>query len=192
MSDYNLLPLAFLYTNNRKEISGAMRFQKLVFLAQEEQDDVPNIYPYRADRFGPFSPDLAGDLDTLIEYGLIERNVVMNSAGNERYDYRITKSGIQKVQSLLQNDKLRPVLDAISRTKAAHNDEPIGRLLRYVYRKYDDYATESELDIDRLMDPNAESQFLEPEDDDERDFAGPPPGKWKQINPSAEDFFSVE
>lgn len=185
-----LTPLAFLYTDGRDSVEGATRFQKLVFITQEETD-VPSQYDYHADRFGPFSPSLHDDLDELERRGYLERETVTNAAGHERHVFAITPDGITAVRRLLERqDGLRRFFDAVQSVKCEHNNTPLDALLRYVYRTYPAYTTETELDLDRLFDPAARSEHLQPEDPTEQ-FVGTAPGEWKKRNSSAEDLFEV-
>jgi len=187
MADYNRLPLIFLHTENDSSISGATRFQKLVFIGQQEQDKIPEVYSYHADKFGPFSPELHGDLNQLHEIGLIEKNTVTNEVGNERFDYGLTDEGIQKARGLLKHDKLDPVFDTVQMVKKEWNNKPLPEVLQYVYHNYQEYTTESELDLEQLFDPDTRSQFLK----EDREFAGSEPGEWKKMNPSADELFSL-
>lgn len=189
MSDHSNLPLVLLYTKGREAVDGATRFQKLIFLAQKEED-LPTIYDYEPGQFGPYSPELHADLRTLADLGYVERHIRVNDAGNEKYEYSLTREGIQAAQSLVKDERLRSVFDAVEAIKNRFNDDPIGDLLRYVYQNYPDYATETELDLERLFDTTEESQFIDP--DTEETYIGPGPGEWKSKNPSPEEFFSVE
>ena len=72
-----LVLLALLYTDGRDSVEGATRFQKLVFLTQEETD-VPPQYDYHADRFGPSLPSVHASLDELQRRGLLERETVLD------------------------------------------------------------------------------------------------------------------
>ena len=185
-----LVPLALLYTDGRDSVEGATRFQKLVFLTQEETD-VPSQYDYHADRFGPFSPSLHDDLDELQERDLLEVEAVTNEAGHERHVFAITPDGIATVKRQLNRHAgLRQLFDAVQLIKREHNDTPLDALLRYVYRAYPAYTTETELNLDRLFDPAARSEHLDPEDPSEQ-FVGTAPGEWKERNSSAEDLFEV-
>lgn len=186
MSDYSKLPIVFLYTDSRDSVDGATKFQKLVFIAQEE-DDLGEFYPFHADKFGPFSPDLHKDLEALRIDGLIERNVVPNEVGNEKYVYSLTTRGIHTAQELVKagNDRLFEIVTGV---KKEYNNMPLPDLIRYVYGKYPEYTTSSELDIDTLFDPDARSQFLEYE----REYVGTEPSEWKDLNPSAEELFSTD
>lgn len=189
MPESTLVPLTLLYTRHRKSVDGATRFQKLVFLAQQETD-LPEKYSYHADKFGPFSPQLHADLEELAGRGLLDRSEQTNEVGNTKYVYSITSEGIQLVQTLLsQNEQISRVFGTMQNVKKQYNDEPLQELLRYVYRKYPSYATETELDTDRLFDPDTHSQFLE--SNSETQFVGTEPGEWKDVNSSAEDIFSI-
>jgi uncharacterized protein YwgA len=189
MPKSTIIPLALLYTRQSNSVDGATRFQKLIFLAQQEAK-VPETYSYHADKFGPFSPELHADLSALAQRGLLERNEHTNEVGNTKYIYSITPDGIQLVQGVLeQKDRISAIFEEIQNIKKQYNDDPLQNLLRYVYREYPSYATETELDTERLFDPDTRSQFLEPDSEDQ--FIGTAPGEWKEVNSSAEDIFSI-
>ncbi|WP_210424029.1 hypothetical protein [Halorussus ruber] len=88
-----------------------------------------------------------------------------------------------------RRDGISKVFEKLQDVKKQYNDEPLQELLRYVYRRYPSYATETELDTDRLFDPDTHSQFLDPDSDDQ--YVGTAPGEWKEVNSSAEDIFSI-
>jgi uncharacterized protein YwgA len=189
MAKSTIVPLTLLYTQHRASVDGATRFQKLVFLAQQETD-LPNKYQYRPDQFGPFSPQLHSDLEELAQQGLLERNEHVNEVGNTKYAYSITPDGIELIKRVLnRDDNISRLFDQLQDIKKQYNDEPLQDLLRYVYRSYTSYATESELDTDQLFDPDTRSQFVEP--NSKAEFVGTAPGEWKEVNSSAEDIFSV-
>lgn len=188
MAESTLIPLALLYTQNRAGVEGATRFQKLIFLAQNESD-IPDKYNYHADKFGPFSIQLHADLQELTNRGVIERSERTNEVGNSKHVYAITTDGILLVQNILKDSEtISKIFDEMQRIKQNYNNKPLQELLRYVYQKYPTYATKTELDTDRLFDPDTHSQFLEP---DEADFVGTAPGEWKEVNSSAQDLFPV-
>lgn len=181
-----VLPIALLYTEGRTAVEGATRFQKLVFLGQQEYD-FPSFYDYHADRFGPYSEGLATDLRWAIGQGYVERNVERNTVGNQKYVYSLKPEGIQYARSLLSEDRLEPLFETAVELKQEWNDNPLDFVLRYVYHHYEEYTTETELDTDRLFDPDAESQFLEPEGTADDDFLGPSPERVVEVNSSFED-----
>jgi len=188
MSDRTLLPLLLLYANSRERIDGATRFQKLVFLAQQE-GGLSSTYAFHAERFGPYSYDLASEIDHYVTEGYIERDTVPNEVGNEKEIYSLTTEGIQVAKSAVTKGVYEPIMRILSEIKTEHNETQLQELLRYVYKKYDEYATATELDTERLFDPDARSQLLEP--DDGTEYLGAGPEEAVEINSSAEDVFSI-
>lgn len=160
MSSPTKLPLVFLYTDQSEPIEGATRFQKLVFLAQNEWN-LKDYYEYRPDRFGPYSTDLRADLDTLRNEGYIERNTETNSYGYARIIYSLTPDGVKEARRLL-NAGNESVFDLVQEVKQKYNDQPISDLLQYVYHHYDEYVEASDLDTSSLFDPDALSEFEQP------------------------------
>lgn len=148
-----LLPLALIYANkNQKPIDGATRFQKLVFLAQEEfdvQSILGDEYEYQADKYGPFSPEFATALDQLQNKGFLEKEEETTRAGNEKHTFKLTGKGRQAVRKLQaeEEDQIRELLDKSSLLMENYGSQPLERLLRYVYNKYPDYTSESELEL---------------------------------------------
>lgn len=187
MSDPSKLPLVFLYTNNRESIGGATKFQKLVFLAQEEEI-LSEQYKFEAHKYGPFSKDLHRDLHTLQAQGLLEIEEVQNEVGQTRQIFRVTHEGIEEVQKLLRIGSNEKVFDTVQDLKRKYNDRSLPRLLQYVYQNYDQYITETEVDTNRLFDPEAESEFLDPP---ENDYVGSEPGDFKKKNLRAQELFSI-
>lgn len=188
MSNTSLLPLIYLYTANRQAIEGATRFQKIVFLGQEEEESIPEIYPYHADKYGPYSPQLRTDLEALEDGGYLSISVEENKYGHEKHIYTIKTRGIEEVRGLL-GEETRNLFNAVQDIKKEYNQQRLDFLLRLVYRKYEEYTTETEFDFDRLFDPDTESPFVDVET---REYLGPGPGTWKVTNSRAEELFSVD
>lgn len=163
MSKPSFIPIILLYTRNYSPVDGATRFQKLIFLAQEESK-LPQKYDYEAYKFGPYSWKLESDLEAHIAQGNIQRKTVYNGAGNPKYRYSLTPKGIQFAQKLL--NRVEPVFSELQDIKGRYNNWQIGDLLGYVYGNYPDYTTETELDLDNLFDPEAASQFLDSENEE--------------------------
>jgi uncharacterized protein YwgA len=149
-----ILTLSLLYTHNREAIEGATRFQKLAFLAQEEQQfaDVFDFEPYK---YGPYSSDLAATVRGLEARGLVKTDTETNAYGQERVVYRLTRKGVKRMREEINEQGLDEVLDAVQEVKTTYNDWGTERLLKYVYRKYDEYTTDTDIDLDRLFDPDA-------------------------------------
>lgn len=189
MTETKLLPIALLYTEGRQSVDGATRFQKLVFLAQEEYD-VDESFEYEEDKFGPYSYELDRALDEFIDRGWIDMEPRTNAAGNEKYVYSLTPKGDLVARKMLEKDPLEGVFEELTKVKRRFNDWPLQRLLKYTYDRYPDYTGETDLDVDRLFDPDARTQFLEPDTDtDTTEFLGAGPEKALEVNTSAEDLF---
>lgn len=178
-----VLPVALLHTGS-KGVDGATRFQKLVFLGQEE-GDFPDFYDYEADKYGPFSPGLHSDIAWAINRGYVHRSTVQNTAGHEKHVFSLTPQGIRYAQELLEHDRLRPLFETAVNLNRYWGEKPLDHLLRYVYNKYDEYTTSTEIDQEQLFDPDTTSPFAEP--DEKPDFLGAPPEDVTEVNSSFED-----
>lgn len=187
MEDSGLFPIALLYAQGASGVEGATRFQKLVFLAQEETD-LGSRYTFHAEKYGPYSYDLASTLEMTIDRDVVTRNVIENEVGNEKHAYGLTEKGVRMAKEMVSREEYERMFDVAARTKRRFDGWQLDRLLRYVYRNYPEYATETDLDTERLFDPESRSQFLEP--DREADFAGQGPEEALKMNYSAEDAFS--
>jgi uncharacterized protein YwgA len=128
--------------------------------------------PYKA---GPYSPKLYDDLEFLENLGLIKKRVTAEGTeaeaaemdftfenliepereqdepfgpapdAYEEYSYTLTDEGLQKVQHLLTSKDYRSVAESVSRIKARFKRYSLQDLLYYVYTKYPDMTTESEI-----------------------------------------------
>lgn len=188
MANSGLFPIALLYARGATGVDGATRFQKLVFLAQEETD-LPSRYTFHAEKYGPYSYDLASTMEMIIDRDIATRNVVTNEAGNEKHIYGLTEKGVQIAQEMVSSGEYDWMFDIATRMKRQYEEWQLSQLLRHVYRNYPEYATETELDTERLFDPESESQFLEPDRD--ADFVGHGPEEALEMNYSAKDAFST-
>lgn len=154
MDTNTLLPLIFLYTNDREGIEGATKFQKLVFLAQEE-GGMPEAYDdYRPDRYGPFSYKLQSDILSLMEEGYIERHTEP-VPGGFRYVFSLTPLGMRVAQGLIED--YREFFEYASNIKSQYNNLTGQEILRYVYSNYDSYTTATDLDTNQLLDPDVKT-----------------------------------
>lgn len=143
-----LLPLALLYADNRREIRGATKLQKLAFLAQEEYG-VEERHEFQADKYGPFSPSLAASVKALENQDVVDKDVRKLPGGNEQYVYSLTETGNQLVELMMDEpgEELTTILDQIEGLKRTRRDQSLDRLLRYVYENHPKFTTESDLDV---------------------------------------------
>jgi uncharacterized protein YwgA len=154
------LPIVYLYTSDNQGISGAIKFQKLVFLGQQESE-LPDRYRFIPYKFGPYSYQLERDIETAINSGYIRKNRVQNSVGNYRIDYSLTTDGVQQAKGLLNKHGFDKLFKEAKKVTSEHGSKSLSDLLNYVYRNYPDYIDESTLDIERLFDEATTSQFAE-------------------------------
>jgi uncharacterized protein YwgA len=143
-----LLPLALLYADGRRAIRGATKLQKLAFLAQQEFD-VDDLHEFQADKYGPFSPTLASSVKTLEDKGVIDKDVRKLPGGNEQHVYSLTDTGVELVRKLMseRDEDVESTLGPVQELKKERGDQSLDQLLRYVYKNYPEFTTESELDL---------------------------------------------
>lgn len=140
-----LLPLAVLHATDDGTLDGITRFQKLVFLAQREREGA-NPYEFRADNYGPFSPDLYDDIDRLEEADFVESHDEETSMGNIKNVYSLTEKGRKAVENSLEEDF--PIsADEVESLTDEHEDTDLFDLLEYVYTEYPQMARNSELSL---------------------------------------------
>ena len=143
-----VVPLLLLYTEKGKHISGRTRFQKIIFLAQHEKNDVSNWYNFYPHDFGPYSSDLQNDLDFLALEGLLKEKQ-QNYEDKIVYQYKLTKKGEQFLLKALDSPKhsesFRNTLNALAKIKNEYQNSPLDKLINDVYRKFPEYAIFSKL-----------------------------------------------
>lgn len=155
MVDPEDVPLILLYTDSRSAIQGTTRLQKYVFLAQEEEN-LAEFFEFNPYKYGPYSGELRATLHSLADRGLIDTTTETTAFGNERHIYSITTRGIQRVQELLKGAGAEDIFESLQEVKRRYKEWGDRRLLRYVYDRHGDYATETELSEADLRDPHAE------------------------------------
>ena len=147
----------------------------LFLLENEEYiKKVDEGYHFEAYKAGPYSPTLYDDLEFLENLGLIkaetsgvateEEEADMDFTFEELMDdeeltddeiktpdvydekrFRITEDGAVKVKAILEKEEFAPVVDGIRKIKSKFGHYSLDDLLYYVYTKYPDMTTESEI-----------------------------------------------
>lgn len=140
-----LLPLAALAVAADGKLEGITRFQKLVFLAQRERDGA-EPYEFRADDYGPFSPDLYDDIDRLVAADLIDYDERTTDIGNTKQVYSLTEKGRRAVEN---SDTSEFPVSETELTALGNEFEHVDLwdLLEYVYTEYPRMARNSELSL---------------------------------------------
>lgn len=143
--------LLLLYADNQKPIMGNLKLQKLTFLIQKEviekgkrvSDENYNFLPYR---FGPFTPAIYDEIETLKQYGLVE--VKETRRGTH---YMLSPKGKKLIETLLLK-KVIPVslLKAIEKIKKKYSTMDLNKLIRLIYANYPEFAQRSEWVIESI------------------------------------------
>ena len=154
-----------------KGINGITRLQKFLFLLENEDyiKKVDDGYEFVAYKAGPYSATLYDDLEFLENLGLIKSDIsgvateeeaadmdftfeeLMDSENIKTADvydekrFRITAVGAKKIKDFLKKEEFAPVVNGIRKIKSKFGNYSLDDLLYYVYTKYPDMTTESEI-----------------------------------------------
>jgi uncharacterized protein YwgA len=146
MERLDLLALAFYLSGGR--IKGLTRLHKIVFLLQEEFG--LRGYEFTPSKYGPWSRDLAEDVERLIGEGLIgveEFSDPVYSFMQENPAKLLVASHslLERGRAVFERMYLENKLLALEmrRRVRSYSAVPITYLLAYVYKKYPSYASNS-------------------------------------------------
>lgn len=150
--------LALLYVKGKwsrlgDPVVGALRMMKAVFLLSLETRLCRyRGYRFRAYKFGPFADEVYTDLDKLRARGLVEisgpwkeKDPARRKASSVRF--RLTPEGIDAAKRVVERvRKSDPdLIDEIRRVKAKLSWATRDEFLRYVYARYPEMTTRSEI-----------------------------------------------
>lgn len=157
------------------ELGGITRLQKLLFLLDKEVGVKAdgNGFSFEAYKAGPYSSKLYDDLEFLENLGFLKSEEVGESSsaeaveldalnfndliggpsedepgGSDTYierSFSLTSKGKEKIESLLENDNYKPFFDGIRKIKSKYGNYSLSDLLYYVYSKYPEMTTNSEI-----------------------------------------------
>lgn len=121
-------------------LRGKTRFQKLVYLIQDEataKDIQRSSFIYKLSHYGPFSAELSSVLDDLQNRGLLKERVELTLSGYERYVYSITEKG----RRLLERSKRKSLLskrlmEIVNDVADEFGDVPLSELVDEAYGRY--------------------------------------------------------
>lgn len=161
MADRKLIPLSLLAETDDGVVEGSTRLQKLVFLVQEGVGrPLPEglRYDYFSYDYGPFSEELATDLESMVERGWIDVEERPATNGTQ-YVYRLTEDGRRVVEEMAgessgsastdgaSGPETGVLLDRVRHVEDVFNHMPVSNLLEYVHINYEEYTAESVLEI---------------------------------------------
>lgn len=143
-----LIPLALAEVGNENPIEGRTRLQKMVFVIQQELDDrlrEDQKYEFFPFDYGPFSKELAEDINEMIEAGLIDEDEeVYNDEGDLKYEYTIESQGKSALAQERDSEIAQQVLETARRIKQRFNEDlSLPEVIDEVYSEYPDYAEHS-------------------------------------------------
>lgn len=143
-----LIPLALAQVGDGSPIKGRTRLQKMVFVIQRELEDQlrdDQKYEFFAYNYGPFSKELAEDIDDMIEADLIEEDPVeYDDEGNLRYEYTIKSDGSSLLDNEGASEMAREVTDLARQIKERYNEDlSLPEVIDEVYAEHPDMAKHS-------------------------------------------------
>ena len=140
-----VIPLALLYAADDHRIEGRTRFQKLVFLLQEEAlDEDIDTYEFIEYDYGPFAKEVLDDLERFESEGLVKIEKTTTLGGSKRYNHELTDEGVRLFEDLLEQVHLIEVIyDAAEEVIEEYNEKPLFEVLDHVYEEYPQYQEKS-------------------------------------------------
>jgi uncharacterized protein YwgA len=140
------LTLLILYADRQRPIDGNTRFEKLLFLAQEEllkkkNELTDSKFDFEPDRFGPLSVEMYDQLSYLKLAGMI--------TSQDEKDYALTQRGKQFVEQVVL-PRNKAVADGIEQLKRKFGTMDLTSLLKHVYFNYPEFTVKSEI-RDKIM-----------------------------------------
>lgn len=135
-----LLLLFLLYVKNGESIKGDIWLQKEMYLI-ERLADIKDKYHFLEHLKGPYSEDLAGEIDYLINLNLVERT--------KENAYKITPKGKSLINKLTEKNILAKLLgektlEIVEEVKDLLNDLSKEEVLGYIYFNYPETVKRSE------------------------------------------------
>ncbi len=156
-------------------VGGITRLQKFLFLLEREAGLTPSKdgFEFQAYKAGPYSSKLYDDLEFLENLDLLcsevegemteaeatevdmldfdelmsgdDGNQAKTADSYEERKYSITFKGRRRIEELIENQDFIPVANAIRKLKSKFGNHSLNDLLYYVYTRYPEMTTESEI-----------------------------------------------
>lgn len=145
-SDAKKIPLSLLILSllSIGKINGKTMLQKQVFLSMNEVFSKEEISDglFVPDRYGPYSRLVVDIVDYLKKEGMIR----VAPKGENNSTYVITPNGLEKIKKLIESNKLlRDKMELLSDKKSDWDEWTSTGVKVYIYRKYPEYATRTEV-----------------------------------------------
>ncbi len=109
-----------------------------------------NFYSdWKSHYYGPYSEELAKDMDECIEQRLIDRYETVGVRGHEIQKYTLTMKGRKRLRELW--DHYNKLLKNIYELTGNLRQKPLMVILKEIYLAYPEYTTKSEIK-DQVLD----------------------------------------
>lgn len=141
-----VLPLIIAYANKGEPVGGRTRFQKMIFVLQNEARFLKETYNFMPHDYGPYSAELQSDIEDLISTKFLSANRQTIDEGKIRYVYEITPPGVAILKKVLSSGQLdrkfkfNRALTLAVEIKEDLNRKDLNSLLGDIYAKYPEFA----------------------------------------------------
>jgi len=119
------------------QLNGKTRFQKLVFLSQEDSNKFN--FEFKPAQFGPLSYKLNHALERMKKLGLLEEHIEQTQSGNKVINYSLTEDGQELVQFGLTKFLDSGIIQSNKNIVNEYANMSYVDLLDYVHIKYPQY-----------------------------------------------------
>ena len=122
--------------SNSKSVLGRTRLQKMVFLAEKEED-TPFSLSFSKYYYGPYSSELQDTIDSMVASELVQEESYSTPTGDEGYKYTLTPHGAALLEQIGTGIS-RGEKKGIDRIVRKYSHMPLRELLDHVYSNYVD------------------------------------------------------
>jgi uncharacterized protein YwgA len=133
LTEEKKIPLVLLRENG-EQIEGKTKFQKLVYLAQQEEG-LDDHFEFQKYNYGPYSFELTETLETLEDLDMISvSKKTFSTEGRfkgKKFIYSLTEKGKKQLDGVNKDVK-----QPLSSSSEEWGDKSLDDVLTYVYDKY--------------------------------------------------------
>lgn len=160
--------LLLLYLNNKEPIVGKTKFQKLVYVYEEEYHkqlelhkklslDEINLFNFKPYHYGPYSDKLVISLKALVSLKYIKEQTEedvfsFDDKFGERVSYELSEIGIRYVEEKILQYLDNYILSKLTDFKNKYTKMTTRDIIRYVYTTYEEMTVNSRIKNDVLND----------------------------------------
>jgi uncharacterized protein YwgA len=120
MDDVTTTVIELMVLKACKQLKGRTRLQKIFFLLKRKYN-IPINLEFKPYFYGPYSEELAHDIQVLRGFGIVEEKVVPVNDYVE-FVYELTEKGENLLKKLLSNDEYKELYEKISKYVEQYKD----------------------------------------------------------------------